>query len=168
MKRAAALLLFLAILISGGVAMADTPEEVIEEAMEVYAWMTMWPLDVNVDIPGGDGKFLVLDERYQTREALDAKLSDYFSAEIVDELWSWNTYDIVDGMLYAEEDAGRSIDENISEIAYEITSQTDERIVYTVTVNYLSEGDEVSTGTYIFVREFAVDHWVFTAFPFFW
>jgi hypothetical protein len=148
----------------------DTPYELVMEAMEVYSWFTMEPLDVDLKAPA-DGRascYLVLDERYQTFDALNKKALGYFSEKIVSLLWSFDTYTIIDGMLYADAAQGRGIKEEVADVSFEVVSETDNLIVYKATVYYLSDEDEPVRGMFEFTRELISDQWVFTAFPFFW
>jgi hypothetical protein len=147
-----------------------TPYELIMEAMEVYSWFAMEPLDVNLSAPA-DGRvscYLVLDERYQTFDALNEKALGYFSEKITSLLWSFDTYTIIDGLLYADAAEGRGINEEVADMSFEIVTETDNLIVYEATVYYLSDEDEPVSETFEFTRELIDDQWVFTTFPFFW
>jgi len=148
----------------------ETPYELIMEAMEVYSWFAMEPLDVDLTKPadGYANCYLVLDERYQTFGALNEKALGYFSEKIVSLLWSFDTYIIIDGMLYANAAEGRGINEEIADMAFEIVSETDKLIIYEATVYYLSDENEPVSDTFEFTRELIGDQWVFTTFPFFW
>ena len=148
----------------------DTPYELIMEAMEVYSWFAMEPLDVDLSSPaaGHANCYLVLDERYRTFDALNEKALGYFSEKIVSLLWSFDTYIIIDGMLYADAAGGRGINEEIADMSFETVSETDNFIIYKATVFYLSDENEPVSDTFEFTRELINDRWVFTTFPFFW
>ena len=148
----------------------DTPYERIMEAMEVYSWFAMEPLDVDLSSPaaGHANSYLVLDERYRTFDALNEKALGYFSEKIVSLLWSFDTYKVIDGMLYADAAGGRGIDEAIADMSFEVVTETDKLIVYEAIVFYLSDENEPVSDTFEFTRELINGRWVFTAFPFFW
>jgi len=148
----------------------DTPYDLIMEAMEVYSWFAMEPLDIDLSAPadGYANSYLVLDERYRTFDALNDKALGYFSEKIVSLLWSFDTYITIDGMLYADAAGGRGINEEIADMSFETVSETDNFIIYKATVYYLSDENEPVSDTFEFTRELINDRWVFTTFPFFW
>ena len=154
-----------------GSGFSDTPESLISSAMEVYSWFVMWPLDVDVNMPGGDGLYAVLDERFFLKEDMDQLLSSYFSPDIQQSLWDWGTYTVIDGGLYAPIDGDwRWIDERIREVSYTLVSDTGDRREYAVTVYYTDDGDETTPEEepLTFVEERKNGRWQFTQFPFFW
>ena len=145
----------------------DTVEDTLLAAMEVYSWFVLYPLDVNYDKPNAAGdRYQVLDERFNTMSLLRDFVSEYFSEEIVDELFAMGVYTEENGYLYAT-DEGRQIDEHIGETEFEVTEETEDKVVYTVTVNYWgSEPPEEEVFTY--VRQLVDGQWKFTEFPFYW
>lgn len=147
--------------------MEDTVEDTLLSAMEVYSWFVLYPLDVDYDKPNAAGdRYQVLDERFNTMDQLRGLVSEYFSDELVDELFSMGIYTEENGYLYAT-DEGRQIDEHIGETEFEVTEESPERIVYTVTVNYWG-GDTPEEEVFTYVRQLIDGQWKFTIFPFFW
>ena len=177
MKKLLSLLICLALLLSPALAendIEDLPDAearaVILEAMEVYAWFVLYPLDVNTEAPGtGDGLYPVFDDTLAHPQDMQAKLDEYFSDEISRSLWSWNTYQVVNGWLYglppASSPLTRPIDPNISDVTYTLSEETVNKRVYTATVYYLTTEAPVK---YQFVRVLQDGRWIFTEFPFFW
>ena len=151
---------------------ADTPESLITSAMEVYSWFVMWPLDVDENLPGGDGDvYAVLDDRFFLKEDMDSLLSFYFSPEICEALWDWELYTVIDGGLYAPlEGDWRWIDDRIQEVSYRLAGETDRRREYEVVVYYEDDGDDMTPEVedLTFVQEKTPEGWQFTQFPFFW
>ena len=147
----------------------ETPEEIIVSAMEVYSWFTICPLDVDPELAGGDGSvFRVADETLCNYNAVIRLLDFTFSEEIVEGLLAYDVYTIIDDTLYGT-GGGRTIDPRICEVNYEETYSDEERVVYTVTVHYLGEGENaVEPDVLEFVRERIGGQWLFTQFPFFW
>lgn len=147
----------------------ETPEEIIISAMEIYSWFTICPLDVDPELVGGDGSVCrVADEMLCSYDTIMRLLDFSFSPDIVEAIFSYETYTVIDGMLYGTA-GGRAIDPLISEVSYEETYRGEDRIVYTVTVNYLGEGENaIEPDVLEFVREPINGQWVFTQFPFFW
>lgn len=147
----------------------ETPEQVIVSAMEIYSWFTICPLDVDPELAGGDGTvFRVADEVLCDYSIMMRLLDFSFSPELVEEMFAYETYTVIDGLLYGR-GGGRAIDPLISEVTYEETERTEDRIVYTVTVHYLGSGENVMEPDVLeFVREPIKGQWVFTQFPFFW
>ena len=147
----------------------ETPEDIILSAMEIYSWFTISPLDVDWELPGGDGSvWRVADEVLCDYDTMMRLLDFSFSQEVVAEMLAFETYTVIDGCLYGTA-AGRPVDPLISEVIYEETERSEERIVYTVTVNYLGEGETaIEPHVLEFVREPVNGLWVFTQFPFFW
>ncbi len=148
---------------------AETPEEIITSAMEVYSWFTICPLDVDPELPGEDGYYRVADDDLCREEAMMALLSGTFSEEIIASLMEYGVYAAEDGVLY-DRGGGRAVDPSISEVEYEEISAEEKKTVYRVTVHYLGEGEreDAVPEEFEFVREFVDDQWVFTEFPFFW
>ena len=148
---------------------AQSPQEIITSAMEMYSWFTISPLDVDPELTGGDGSVCRVADELLCDYGTVMRLLDFtFSPEIVRSLMEYNTYQVIDGQLYGV-GGGRGIDERISEVFYEETEKSAERIVYTVTVYYVGvQEDEAACETYEFVREPVGGLWVFTQFPFFW
>lgn len=147
----------------------DTPAQVIISAMEVYSWFTISPLDVDPELPIGEGNvFRVADETLCRYETVMKILEANFSREIIEEMLAYDIYQVVDGVLYGD-GMGRGIDPNISEVEYETVSADDQKVVYRVTVHYVGEGEaDVTPDAFEFVRERSGEQWVFTQFPFFW
>lgn len=170
MRHAVRALAILALLAVGAAGFAlEAPGDLIEEAMEVYAWMTIWPLDADWESESAEeGWYPVLDERYRTREGLNAKLLEYFSPEIAEGLWKWELYREIGGILCRDADEGREIDGEIAEIEYEDVSIAADRIVRRAVVSYLTEDESLLTEAYEFVALWDGAAWTFTEFPFFW
>lgn len=148
----------------------DAMEDLLMGAMEVYSWFVLYPLDVDYEKPNAAGdRYQVLDERFNTLEGLKDFVSTYFSQEIVDELFAMDLYVEEGGFLYAS-DEGRQMDEHIGETEFEIVSETEDRIEYSVTVSYWGneENADPEEELYIYVRELTDEGWRFTQFPFFW
>ena len=147
---------------------SETPDQVITSAMEIYSWFTISPLDVDPELPGGDGLFRVADENMCSYETMMRLLEDHFSEEIIEGILSYEVYTVIDGLLYGE-GMGRAIDPNISDVEYEEISVDEEKIVYQATVHYVGEGENgIVPDVFEFVRERKEDKWVFTQFTFFW
>lgn len=142
-------------------------EDTLMSAMEVYSWFVLYPLDVDYDKPNAAGdRYQVLDERFNTMDALRDMVSQYFSDDIVEDLFSMGVYTEEDGYLYTT-DEGRQMDVHIGETEFELTEETDQEKVYTVTVNYWGEEDNpVEVLTY--VQQLIDGQWKFTQFPFYW
>lgn len=147
----------------------ETPKDVILSAMEIYSWFTISPLDVDPELAGGDGSvYRVADEMLCSHDTMTRLLDFTFCPEIVQEMFSYGTYTVIDGMLYGQS-GGRPIDPLISGVTYEETERSEERVVYAVTVSYQTEGGIVMEPQVLeFVREPVGGLWVFTQFPFFW
>ena len=147
----------------------ETAEDVILPAMEMYSWFTISPLDVDPELPGGDGDvFRVADEVLCNYETMIRLLDFTFSPEVVEEMFAYGQYTVIDGSLYGTV-GGRAIDPLISGVTYEETHRSADKIVYTVTVNYFGEGENAMEPHVLeFVREPINGLWVFTHFPFFW
>ncbi len=145
----------------------DLVEDTLLSAMEVYSWFVLQPLDVDPDKPDSTGtRFQVLDERFNTMTALRDFVSTYFSDELVEELFAMNVYTEENGYLYTTTD-GRNIDENVAETEFEVTEETADEIVYTVTVHYWGEEDDTEE-QFTYVRKLIGGTWKFTEFPFYW
>ncbi len=147
----------------------ETPEEIILSAMEIYSWFTICPLDVDPELPGGDGTvYRVADEILCSYDIMLRLLDFTFGAEVVEEMLANGVYTVIDGMMYGNA-GGRPIDPNICEVSYEETYADEEKVVYTVVVSY-HEIDGVSAEPDVleFVRENVDGQWLFTQFPFFW
>lgn len=147
----------------------EMPEDIILSAMEIYSWFTISPLDVDWELPSEDGSvWRVADEVLCDYETMMRLLDFSFSPEVVAEMLAFETYTVIDGCLYGTA-AGRPVDPLISEVIYEETERSEERVVYTVTVNYLGEGENaIEPHVLEFIREPVNGLWVFTQFPFFW
>ncbi len=185
MKKLTALLLVLALLgvcpalaeAPAAPEAADLPEEPVDpvrqtilDAMEVYSWFVMNPLEVDTNAPAQeDGVYPVLDETLGSTEGMQARLDEYFSTEISQSLWAWGTYHDIDGWLFGRtletSPLARPIDPDISDAFFELTEETEKKRVYTVTVCYLSADEPVKLE---FVSELVAGKWIFTEFPFFW
>ena len=150
-------------------AQEETPEDVILSAMEMYSWFTISPLDVDPELEGGDGSvFRVADEMLCNYDTMIRLLDFTFSPELVEEMFAYGQYTVIDGWLYGTA-GGRPVDPLISEVVYEETYRGEDKIVYTVTVNYLGEGENAMEPHVLeFVREPVDGLWVFTQFHFFW
>ncbi len=150
-------------------AQEETPADVILSAMEMYSWFTISPLDVDHELSGGDGSvFRVADEMLCNYETMIRLLDFTFSSELVEEMFAYGLYTVIDGSLYGTA-GGRAVDPLISEVTYEETYRSADKIVYTVTVNYFGEGENAMEPHVLeFVREPVNGLWVFTHFPFFW
>lgn len=147
----------------------ETPEDIILSAMEMYSWFTISPLDVDPELAGGDGSVFRVADETLCRDEIMMRLLDFtFCPEIVEELMAYETYTVIDGLLYGTA-GGRPVDPLISEVIYEETENSEDRVVYTVTVKYLGEGGNAMAPDVLeFVREPVNGLWVFTQFPFFW
>ena len=145
-----------------------TPAQIITEAMEVYSWFTISPLDVDPELPGTEAVFRVADETLCDYDTVMGLLEDNFSTEIIEGMLAYEVYTVIDGVLYGD-GVGRGIDPNISDVEYEEISADDQRIVYQVTVHYVGEGENgIVPDVFEFVREWIDNKWVFTQFTFFW
>lgn len=145
--------------------------DLIEEAMGVYAWFTIWPLGGDLEQPMQEGVseyYLVLDDRYNTRLELAGFALEYFSMEIVTRLFDRGLYREQDGLLYVS-DRFSIMDENISYAAYHLTEEGEDFAAYQATVHYLEGTDEEYTRTYDYRLERTEEgQWVFTQFAFYW
>ncbi len=171
MKALFSFLLILMLAVSPVLAEEITAQNEILPAMEVYSWFTISPLDVNGDVPSPEGgKYRVLDDELVSKAAMQSLLHRYFSDELAQSLWTWDSYDAVDGLLYGyypgESPLERDIDPDISEVSYELTLSTDTARIYTASVYCLSSEEPL---LFEFIQEPTEDgRWVFTQFPFFW
>ena len=165
------------LMLLAGVTLAETdftpsadadPAELMEEAMEVYGWFALCPLDVDPYMPSADGNlYRVLDSRLNTPEAMRAVLESYFSDEICDQLMTSGVYVAEDGWLYTGMEY-READPTIAAVEYYLTEQTDSQQWYTAAVYYSTEEGEItSIDEYTYLRELIGDRWVFTDFWFF-
>lgn len=147
----------------------QTPEEIILPAMEIYSWFTISPLDTDPELISEDGTLCRVADELLCDEQTIMRLLDFtFSPEIVEGLLAYNTYTAIDGMLYSA-GGGRMVDPRILGVVYEETYSGEDRVVYTVTVHYMSvDEDSPSVEVLEFVREPVDGLWVFTQFPFFW
>lgn len=148
-----------------------TPLERIAQAMEVYSWFVMLPLDVDANCPCPENPELyrVLDERFDTMAELSEHARTYFSQAIVNELFDWGAYtEGSDGYLYSAGE-GRGADPRISEVLCEISMETEERVEYEVIVCYLDdEQGAVEPDVFVFAQDLIGEKWLFTEFVFFW
>jgi hypothetical protein len=149
---------------------AETPEDIIVAAMELYSWFTISPLDVDPDLISADGfLYRVADEELCRNEVIMQLLSDTFSAQIIEEMMMYEVYTVIDGMLYTTAGGGRGIDQNISFVEYEETYSDEQKIVYRVVVHYHGEAEfYMLPDEFEFIREKIDDKWLFTQFIFFW
>lgn len=147
----------------------ESADELILSAMEIYSWFTISPLDVDPELTSEDGSMArVADESLCIASTMQRLLDFTFSQEIIQELMAYETYTVIDGILYGS-GGGRGIDPNISEVEYAQTFTDEGRVEYTVTVHYLGEGENgVAPENLLFVREEIDGLWLFTRFPFFW
>ena len=148
----------------------DIVREDILSAMEVYAWFVMSPLDIDENVPSPDGEtYLVLDETLSQVSLMQERLDEYFSADISEALWSWGTYQDVNGWLYgyAPQDSpiARPVDPDVADAEFWLSEETGTRRVYAAAVYRLSQEEPE---TLRFVRELIDGRWQFTEFPFFW
>lgn len=146
----------------------DEDEAFFENALQVYGWFESEPLDVDPEKPSPDGtKFQVLDERLNTLRALDAEVRTYFSDAIADKLLGSGVYEEIDGYLYTGAQ-GRAIDQSIGEVELTVESRADDKITYTLTVNRVDEGGNVTSSDDLsYVRELIGGVWKFTSFPYY-
>lgn len=145
---------------------SDSVEDTMLTALEAYSWFVLAPLDIDPEFPDESGTlYRVLDERYNTKEALESYLKTIFSDEIVADLMGMGVYTEIDGFLYTTED-GREMDPNIAENEFVLESEDDQTQVYKVYVFYYEDTEEMEELTY--VRKKFGDTWKFTEFPFFW
>ena len=107
--------------------------------VEVGSCLCLILMDYDKPNAAGD-RYQVLDERFNTMDALRDMVSQYFSDDIVEDLFSMGVYTEEDGYLYTT-DEGRQMDVHIGETEFELTEETGEEKVYTVTVNYWGEED---------------------------
>ena len=156
-------------LLEGFGSYGETPEDIILSTMEIFSWFTIWPLDVDPELCGGDGNvWRVADDTLCRYDVMMRLLGHTFSKEIVEEMMAYEVYTIIDGVLYGTS-GGRPIDPNIAYVDYEQTESGDDRVVYTATVHYWDEGENgAAPDEFEFVRQQIDGRWVFTQFPFFW
>ena len=148
----------------------DAVAELVEEAMGVYAWFTIWPLGGDLEEPMEEGVsefYRVLDDRYDTRLKLAGFALNYFSLEIVTGLFDRGMYQEKDGVLYVT-DRFDIADENISSVSYETTAQGEGWIEYRANVTYQAGTDDERVRTYDYCYEQTENGWVFTQFAFYW
>lgn len=149
----------------------ETTEQLFVNAMKVYGWFEMVPLQVNYDDKKQmDGKdwFKIKDENYDTHEKLDSYLKTIFASEIVDKLWAKGIYKEIDGYLYSF-DSGRGRNIFIKDVKYDVKDITENKITYVATIAYYQESGESENPKILeFIREKINDNWIFTQFPFFW
>lgn len=149
----------------------ETTEQLFVNAMKVYGWFEMVPLQVNYDDKKQmDGKdwFKIKDENYDTHEKLDSYLKTIFASEIVDKLWAKGIYKEIDGYLYSF-DSGRGRNIFIKDVKYDVKDITENKITYVATITYYQESGESENPKILeFIREKINDNWLFTQFPFFW
>jgi hypothetical protein len=146
----------------------DEDESRFESALQVYGWFESQPLDVDSEKPSPDGKkFQVLDERLNTLRALEAEVKTYFSDAIAKKLMDSGVYEEIDGYLYTGAQ-DRAIDPDASETELTVESRTDEKIVYTLTVNHVDESGEVTASEDLTYELELIDGaWKFTKFPYY-
>jgi len=148
----------------------DDARSLVLDAMEVYSWFVMNPLDVNAEAPALDGAlYPVFDDVLARVDVMQALLERCFSADIVQSLWDWGAYTAVNGWLYGyppdESPLARPVDPDIADARFALTEETDSRRVIIATVYYLyADAPE----TLEFVSECVDGRWIFTEFPFFW
>ena len=148
----------------------DEIAELVEEAMGVYAWFTLWPLGGDLEEPMEEGVsefYRVLDDRYDTRLKLAEFALKYFSLEIVTELFDRGLYQEKDGILYVT-DRFDITDENISSVVYEVASQGDGWIEYHANVTYQAGTSDEHVRAYDYRYEQTENGWAFTQFAFYW
>ena len=148
----------------------DAIAELVEEAMGVYAWFTIWPLGGDLEEPMEEGVsefYRVLDDRYDTRLKLAGFALNYFSLEIVTGLFDRGMYQEKDGVLYVT-DRFDIADENISSVSYETTAQGEGWIEYRANVTYQAGTSDEHVRAYDYRYEQTENGWVFTQFAFYW
>ena len=142
--------------------------ELMEDAMSVYAWFVIWPLGGDLEEPSEEGDtYRVLDERYDTYEELSALAGEYFSPELVEELFGMGLYEEINGYLYVGDDFS-IINQDLGGEAYQLISQNEDEMTILATVDYLPGTSDAYTDEYRFVLSRREEGWVFTAFPFYW
>ena len=171
MKKLVSLLLSLALFAAPALAEADNDDarRAVFDAMEVYAWFVISPLDVDLNAPAQEGFYPVLDEVLGSADAMQERLDAYFSQDIQQALWAWDTYRNWDGWLFGRapeaSPLARPIDPDIADVSIALTGETDARREYTATVWLLSLDEPIQL---TFVSELMDGRWIFTQFPFFW
>jgi hypothetical protein len=148
----------------------ETPEDIIVAGLEVYSWFTISPLDVDTGLMLPDGSaYRVADESLCSYDVIISLLKTMFSDEIINDMFSYEMYTVIDGIMYTTVGGGRWIDESIASVEYEEVSADEAKIVYNVTVHYHAVNDiQVEPDVFEFVREKIEDRWLFTQFTFFW
>ena len=150
----------------------ESPEKVITEAMKVYAWFEVAPLEADRSVPiqeaNGVTYYKVRDGRYDTYNELYAYLRSIFSQEISDRLINNGVYHNIEGHLY-HSNGGRGADATIQNVSYSLQSSTDRKQQYVVTVSYTQDQNvKNKVKKLTFIRENLDGQWIFTQFPFFW
>lgn len=146
----------------------DENETLFESAAQVYGWFVSQALDVDPEKPSPDGKkFQVLDERLNTMRALEAEVKTYFSDAIAKKLLDSGVYEEIDGYLYTGAQ-DRAIDPDAGETELTVESRTDDKIIYTLTVNHVDEGGNVTSSEALTYELELIDGaWKFTEFPYY-
>lgn len=146
----------------------DEDESRFESALQVYGWFESHPLDVDPEKPSPDGKkFQVLDERLNTLRTLEAEVKTYFSDAIVKKLLESGVYEEIDGYLYTDAQ-DRAINPDASETELTVESRTDDKIIYTLTVNHVDESGNVTSSEALTYELALIDGaWKFTQFPYY-
>ena len=99
--------------------------------------------------------------------ALEAEVKTYFSDAIAGKLLDSGVYEEIDGYLYTNAQ-DRAIDTDAGETELSVASRTDDKIVYTLTVNHVDENGEVtSTEELTYDLELIDGVWKFTQFPYY-
>lgn len=153
-------------------AKGPTDEEVnlaYQQAVEAYSWfdLTTMPLDDNSRIEyNGNIYQKVNHSTIHSLSDLERYLHSLFSEDIVDSLLTEDCrYADIDGALYAiSADRGSNI--FVGEEHHKIIHESDEKIIYQVTVDILDDNLEkvVDKEVYSFAYQFIEDKWIFTNF----
>ena len=146
----------------------DEDEILFMNAAQVYGWFVSQPLDVDPEKPSPDGKlYQVLDERLNTMRSLEAEVKTYFSDAIAKKLLDSGVYQEIDGYLYTGAQ-DRAVNPENSETELTVEDRTDDKIIYTLTVNQVDEGGNVTaTEDLTYELELIDGAWKFTKFPYY-
>jgi len=152
--------------------------DIFKPAIELYSHFSSASLQTDIEdeyrLNGQIGLeyYRVADPRFPTLAALENALKGQFSKEITQEIMKKTPHDQPiflehDGKLYTRMgDRGTDVES----VIYSIETQSEEKIVYQVIVNYgvYAQAGQLAEETFRYTRELIDGKWVFTEFPMEW
>lgn len=155
-----------------GKPVSEADQAFFDAAFALYGWCELGPSSLQLDYARAieiDGILypLVCDPLYDTPETVRRSLSQYFSDDICAYIESC-VFIEQDGLLYVA-DAARGADASVRDQTLYLTSEDEDKRVFTMEVAIDSNGDEIAdtTQTYVYEAEKIDGKFRFTVFPYY-